>query len=74
MEDLGNELQTYEHLQDLQLKGNGIRDLSSIGYLQYLLQVDASNNAIGSVKFLEELGGSENLQFLSVSLAQAVSI
>ena len=37
VEDLGNELQTYEHLQDLQLKGNGIRDLSSIGYLQYLL-------------------------------------
>ena len=72
MEDLGQELQGYEHLQHLYLKQNGIRDISSMAYLQHLLTVNVSTNAIGSIKFLEELGGSDRLQFLQVSDPSAV--
>ena len=67
VEDLGNELQQYEHLQHLYLKQNGLRDISGIAHLNHLLTVNASTNAIGSIKFLEELGGSDRLQFLQVS-------
>lgn len=64
VEDLGAELQQYEHLQHLYLKQNGLRDLSSIAYLHHLLTVNASTNAVGSIKFLEQLGDSDRLQFL----------
>lgn len=67
VEDMGQELQNYEHLQHLNLAKNGVRDISSMAYLLHLLTVNVSNNAIGSIKFLEELGGSERLQFLQVS-------
>lgn len=68
--DLGTELQQYEHLQHLYLKQNQIQSIDSIGYLQHLLTVDANTNSVKSIKFLEELGGSENLQFLQVSCAE----
>lgn len=64
VEDLGNELQQYEHLQHLYLKQNGLRDIASIAHLHHLLTVNASQNAVASIKFLEELGGSDRLQFL----------
>ena len=67
VEDLGNELQQYEHLQHLYLKQNGLRDISSIAHLHHLLTVNASTNAVGSIRFLEELGDSDRLQFLQVS-------
>ena len=68
VEDLGQELQSYEHLQHLYLSKNGIRDISSIAYLHHLLTINVNTNAVGSIKFLEELGGSEDrLQFLQVS-------
>jgi len=60
-------LQSYEHLQHLNLSKNGLRELSSIAYLQHLLTVNASTNAIGSIKFLEELTGTDRLQFLQVN-------
>lgn len=44
--------------------------IDSIGYLQHLLTCDANTNNIKSIKFLEELGGSDNLQFLQVSCAE----
>ena len=67
VEDFGSELQNYEHLQHLYWKTNAIRDIACIGHLPHLLTVDANTNAIGSIKFLEELGGSDHLQFLQVS-------
>ena len=68
MEDLGQELQNYEHLQHLNLSKNGLRDIASIAYLNHLLTVNVSTNAIGSIKFLEELADSDRLQFLQVSI------
>lgn len=67
VEDMGTELQCYEHLQHLNLSKNGIRDISSMAYLLHLLTVNVSSNAIGSIKFLEDIGTSERLQFLQVS-------
>ena len=67
VEDLGMELQNYEHLQHLNLSKNGIREISSMAYLLHLLTVNVSTNAIGSIKFLEEIGSTERLQFLQVS-------
>ena len=67
VEDLGSEINSYEHLQHLYLSKNGIRDLSSIAFLPMLLTVNASTNAIGNIKFLEDLTGPEQLQFLQVS-------
>ena len=66
VEDLLNELQQYEHLQHLQLSKNGIRDISTIAFLPHLLTVNCSTNAIRSIKFLEELAGSDKLNFLQV--------
>jgi len=48
-------------LQHLYLSKNGIRDLSSIAHLPQLLTVNASTNAIGSIKFLEEYAGTDRL-------------
>ena len=73
VEDLGQELQNYEHLQHLNLSKNGLRDIASIAYLHHLLTVNVSTNAIGSIKFLEELGGSDRLQFLQVSIQFQIS-
>ena len=67
MEDMAQELQGYEHLQHLNLAKNGLRDISQMAHLLHLLTVNVSNNAIGSIKFLEELGSSDRLQFLQVS-------
>lgn len=67
VEDLGQQLQPYEHLQHLNLSKNGIRDISTIAYLHHLLTVNASQNAIASIKFLEELAATDRLQFLQVS-------
>lgn len=61
VEDLGDELVSYEHLQHLYLSKNGIRDIATIGGLPQLLTVNASTNAIGSIKFLEDLAGSDRL-------------
>ena len=66
VEDLGNNLMHYEHLQHLNFSKNGLRDISSIAALPYLLTVNVATNAVASIKFLEELGGSERLQFLQV--------
>lgn len=64
VEDLLNELQQYEHLQHLHMSKNGIRDISTIAYLPHLLTINVSSNALRSVKFLEELAGSDKLNFL----------
>ena len=66
VEDMAQELMQYEHLQHLNLSKNGVRDISSMAYLLHLLTVNVSTNAIGSIKFMEELGSSERLQFLQV--------
>ena len=66
VEDLLNELQQYEHLQHLHMSKNGIRDISTIAYLPHLLTINVSSNALRSVKFLEELAGSDKLNFLQV--------
>ena len=73
VEDMGMFLQNYEHLQHLNLSKNGLRDIASCAYLQHLLTVNVGTNAVTSLKFLEELGGSERLQFLQVS-RQAKSV
>ena len=67
IEDLGNLLQPYEHLQHLHLSKNGIRDIATIGYLPHLLTVNVGTNAVASIKFLQELADSDRLQFLQVS-------
>jgi Leucine-rich repeat (LRR) protein len=74
VEDLGQELQNYEHLQHLNLSKNGIRDIASMAYLLHLLTVNVSTNAIGSIKFLEEIGSTERLQFLQVSDLNTVTV
>jgi len=66
--DLGEYLKQYEHLQHLYLKGNDIRDIESISYLNHLLTVNCSSNNVGSIRFLEPIG-TEKLQFLQVSFA-----
>ena len=74
VEDMGQELMNYEHLQHLNLSKNGIRDISSMAHLLHLLTVNVSSNAIGSIKFLEELGSSERLQFLQVRFSNLVTV
>lgn len=64
VEDLGDFLSGYEHLRHLNLSKNGIRDISSMACLNHLLTVNCSNNAIGSIQFLEDLSANEKLQFL----------
>lgn len=65
--DLGDELQHYEHIQHLNLQKNSLRDIASMAFLPHLLTVNVSNNAIGSIKFLSELGDSDKLLFMQVS-------
>ena len=67
VDDLGEELQNYEHIQHLNLSKNGIKDISTMAFLTHLLTVNVSSNAIGDIKFLSELADSDKLQFLQVS-------
>ena len=65
IQDLGDLLRPYEHIQNLNLSKNEIEDISSITAFNYLLVLDASTNHINSISFLEN--SPNNLQFLQVS-------
>ena len=65
IQDLGELLRPYEHIQDLNLSKNEIGDISSIVAFNYLLVLDASSNSITSIGFLENT--ADGLQFLQVS-------
>lgn len=57
-----SDLQTYDHLQHINLAKNEIRDISILCHFPHLLTIDASSNQISSISFLDEY--SSHLQFL----------
>jgi hypothetical protein len=59
-------LENYSHLQNISLNNNDIKDISSVQTLPYLLNLQATNNAVQSVQFFSE--SAHALQFLQVSL------
>ena len=53
IQDLGELLRPYEHIQDLNISKNEVEDISTITAYNYLLVLDASTNAVASIGFLE---------------------
>ena len=54
LQELGGVLESYSHLQNINLNNNEIRDISSVQTLPYLLNLQATHNAIQSVQFFSE--------------------
>lgn len=54
VQDLTDVLGIYKHLRDVNLSSNDIKDVSEVARLDYLVNLQASNNKIGSVRFFND--------------------
>jgi len=54
IQELGQLLRPYIHLQTVNLNKNQLNDISEMMHLTYLVNLSASGNEIKSMKFLEE--------------------
>jgi hypothetical protein len=53
IESFGLLMRQYEHVRTINMNGNKLRGISEISALPYLLEVEAKNNLIKDIDFLE---------------------
>jgi Leucine-rich repeat (LRR) protein len=63
IESLGEVLRQYEHLRDVDVSGNKLKEVHQIASLPYLLKLNAARNQVESVMFLAH--EYESLRFLA---------
>lgn len=66
VQELGEHLRPYVHLQNLNLSKNDIRNIEEVIHLEFLLSINASTNSIKDITFLKNY--PESLQYLQVSV------
>jgi Leucine-rich repeat (LRR) protein len=52
IQELGEILRPYQHLTNLNLSKNDIRDISEVRHFSHLINLNASTNQVASIMFL----------------------
>ena len=51
-------MRPFQHLQNVNLSKNDIRDVSEVMHLPYILNINANTNSVRDMKFFEMHSGS----------------